>query len=180
MEFGILALGDGCQRRAPRDGRGFRRLDGELARDQLDPRIGLQQRFHARLGALGEAAIVIEELDDGDVAIGIAQEAGRRVMQQGVHVLCDQLVAGGGLVGVDPGLIGLLDAALVGRINRRGEGRRRGQQQDSKQQRSHDIPPVQALCLLPGPACPQLPYQKRDGQKETAGSAQGRKKPADP
>ncbi|MFO1249261.1 MAG: hypothetical protein U1E93_13830 [Alphaproteobacteria bacterium] len=135
--------------RASGDGRALGRLDSEFAGDQLHAGIRLQQGFHARLDPLGEAAIVIEELDDGDIAIRVTQKPGIRVVEQRVGILGHQRVAGGALVGIKPGLIGLFDQRLIGGIHGRGHGGQRRQQQDSKKQRLHGPSPLGRLCPMP-------------------------------
>jgi hypothetical protein len=45
----------------------------KLLEDDSQFRIGLEQAEHGRQRALAVAAIVVEELDHGDIAVGIAE-----------------------------------------------------------------------------------------------------------
>ena len=67
----------------------------------LQLRIGLHQLEHVRHRALAVAAIVVEELDEGDVAILVADGHTARRVENGLGILCDRRLVlfgfGGGL-----------------------------------------------------------------------------------
>ena len=76
--------------------RDLRRLDrarsehGEFLQDDLEFRVVLEQREHVVHGALAVAAVVVEELHEGDVAVRIAKHDLPRRAEQGFRILLDR------------------------------------------------------------------------------------------
>jgi hypothetical protein len=63
---------------------------GEFLQDDLEFRVVLEQREHVVHGALAVAAVVVEELNEGDVAVRIAEHDLPRRAKQGVRILLDR------------------------------------------------------------------------------------------
>ena len=77
-----LVLGGERQLRAMEGGR---RENGPVLVDQADLAVGLDQLLQVRRRLLAEGAVVVEERDDGDVALGIAADGRLRIVQDRVH-----------------------------------------------------------------------------------------------
>ena len=63
--------------------------DGKFLDDDLQIRIGLFQLDHVRQRALAEAAVVVEELHHGDLALGIADDEIATGAEQGIRMRAD-------------------------------------------------------------------------------------------
>ena len=84
------------QEHGDRDFRGFHRArseHGKFLEHDLELGIVLEQREHVAHGAFAVAAIVVEELDEGDVAVGVAEHDLVRRGEQRLGIVLD-----GGLV----------------------------------------------------------------------------------
>jgi len=104
-----IAIGLAIVQLLHRDGKAgghvrFRAQNGVFLDDEADVAIRLQQLVHLGKGAAAIAAAIIHELDQGDVAIGIAADPGMAVVEQRIGKLHD---IGGVRIGLGLGLAGI-------------------------------------------------------------------------
>ena len=89
MEFEVPALLLGGHRRPGREPR-HRTEDGKLLPDDAQPPVGLHQVPHRLQRPFAVAALVVEELDEGDIALRVAGDRRHRVGPQRLVVLAER------------------------------------------------------------------------------------------